>query len=281
LSLQEKHLSFATAEILRQVTVVRRVLLVGSTGVGKSSIIKLLTGNENVKTSDAAVGCTLEYATWETNGWHFTDTIGLNEGSPGTVASRVAAKKLVKFIRENGTGFSLIILVHRNDRISEMDDDNYHLFYEALCENKVPLLLAITHCDFDDPVDRYWNENKVCFIGKQRTAGQYGWNVKDAVCVCTIDKAKMEKSSSVVRPEYHKRREQSKKDLFMAMSKNALPHPIQIVTTSWLEPVVRVWNWIVRKLRRDDLVIVLTDAATRVLRFLGLSDAEIEVFLRE
>ncbi|ETO00516.1 hypothetical protein RFI_36924 [Reticulomyxa filosa] len=56
------------------------VLLVGSTGVGKSAHIRLLTGDEKVKVSDGAKSCTMEMSIYTgSNGYNYIDTVGAED----------------------------------------------------------------------------------------------------------------------------------------------------------------------------------------------------------
>ncbi|ETO32728.1 hypothetical protein RFI_04388 [Reticulomyxa filosa] len=56
------------------------VLLVGSTGVGKSAHVRLLTGDEKVKVSDGAKSCTTEMSIYTgSNGYNYIDTVGAED----------------------------------------------------------------------------------------------------------------------------------------------------------------------------------------------------------
>jgi len=209
----------------------------------------------------------------------------LNEGAHGSVSSRVAAMQLIRFILDNRAGFSLVVMVRNKSAISMADQDNYHLFYEVMCESKIPLVLAITHCDFDEPVSRWWDTNQRNIVGKNATAKEYGWRVDAAVCVCSIDNDSLAHCHPAVRELYAKRREQSKKDMYDAMSRLVLSQSSPIVIASWWQPFVRVWNWIAALFRQSQWVIktdttsVIPEAARRALTALQLTNEEINSLL--
>ncbi len=240
----------------------KRVLFVGSSGVGKSAIIKLLTGLLRIITSSAATGCTFDYCPYPFDSeWVFVDSIGLNEGDAGRVPSKEAAKKLIKFIKSNTEGFSLVVFVRDKSRINVMDDYNYKLFNELILGGQVPCILAITHCDFDEPMDRWWQENKSVFDG-------YGWKLKGAVSVCAIDEDDIQKQISAVRPAYAVAKLQSRDILFQAMRSHSLSKPIKIDAGAWYGIFVNAWNSMCKFLGWNGLYIIIKTAITDALLFL-------------
>jgi small GTP-binding protein len=75
---------------------VPNVVIFGDSGVGKSSLINMLTGGEAVKTSSSAIGCTFQSSRRDLaiDGQKFNiwDTAGLDEGTYGRVLAEVAEK---------------------------------------------------------------------------------------------------------------------------------------------------------------------------------------------
>ncbi|KAF9231201.1 hypothetical protein BU15DRAFT_11629, partial [Melanogaster broomeanus] len=78
----------------------RNIVIFGDSGVGKSSIINMLTG------SSSAIGPTFESSNYmiPINDETFSvwDTTGLDEGTHGRVLAEVAEKNLTKLLRELG-----------------------------------------------------------------------------------------------------------------------------------------------------------------------------------
>jgi len=245
------------------------VLVVGSSGVGKSSVIKLLTGNQEIKTSDGATGCSFEYQAYDIGKWCFVDTVGLNEGTKGTVKSSEAAKKLIKFLRDNAQGFSLVVMVKKKERITTLDESNYQFFQTILCENKIPLVMVVTHCDFEEPVNRWWSDNKSEFIGT------YDMKIAQAECVCSITDESLQTHNSKVVPLYKEARQESRQRLFDMFESTALNAPLRIDLGGWWVVFVRAWNWIVSKMGLNALIIVVKNAIGKALAALGLSNIEI------
>ena len=90
----------------------KRVLVFGSSGVGKTSLLNNVTG-EHHDTSSLATGCTFETGhykqfSFKGNIYEFVDTVGLNEGSLGTFSNKVAIANLLKLITSNREGFNLM-----------------------------------------------------------------------------------------------------------------------------------------------------------------------------
>ncbi|KAL4468507.1 hypothetical protein ABPG74_005010 [Tetrahymena malaccensis] len=55
------------------------VLVLGLTGVGKSSFIRKITGDQSIKSSDSQQSCTQECSLYEKNGIKYIDTPGIND----------------------------------------------------------------------------------------------------------------------------------------------------------------------------------------------------------
>lgn len=59
------------------------------------------------------------------------DTVGLNEAQEGKITAKDAALALLKFLKGNRKGFSLLVMVIGMGRILRTDGENYKLFYEV------------------------------------------------------------------------------------------------------------------------------------------------------
>jgi GTP-binding protein EngB required for normal cell division len=257
-------------------TTPRRVLIVGSSGHGKSSVIKLLTGNQAIVTSSGAVGCTFECKEWRTDDgkWVFIDTAGLNEGKHGTVDGKIAAKKLITFIKENQAGFSLIVLVRCKGRILVTDEKNYELFYKVLCQEKIKLMMIITNCEMDNPIDVWWQQNEAEFIGtyRMKIAGCVSVNSADADTIAAQDPD--------FQAKLHLKKQKSKDDIFCVMKRLALDNPIPIFMGSdWMAIFRRMWNVFVHFIGMPSWEIIKHTAISETLKFFGFTQPEIDAFL--
>jgi GTP-binding protein EngB required for normal cell division len=159
------------------------VILFGESGAGKSSIINMLVGDQDAVVSDQATGVTFSISSYRKtiNGSSFTifDTIGLNEGSRGTVKARDAVRRLYNLICRLDDGVNLLVYVMQQPRIKQTAELNYKLFYEIFCQTKVPIGIAITGLEHRDNMDEWWEENKSSFQ-------KYGMKFAGHACITTI-----------------------------------------------------------------------------------------------
>ena len=148
----------------------KNVILFGETGVGKSSVINLMAGDEVVPTSSNLEACTLE-----ARKYFFTipgemsfsvfDTVGLNEPHMGINTYFGAIEKahqLITSLHDAG-GIDLLLFCIRGGRITTTLQPNYRLFFEFLCEKKVPLAFVVTNLEQEDVMENWWETNKKTF----------------------------------------------------------------------------------------------------------------------
>jgi predicted GTPase len=136
-----------------------RILIIGETGAGKSSLINLLAGKPVANVTDSAVGCTFEYKSHEVTYNHkvfeLIDTIGLNEASKGRVSPKVATKMLINFIKKNKRGFNCVLFVMRKGRLTDSFEKNHMLFAQTMLKGNTPTVLFISHCEQDIPMSQW------------------------------------------------------------------------------------------------------------------------------
>lgn len=158
---------------------VNRILVIGQTGAGKSSLINLLAGKKVAKVSDSAKGCTFEFDSYQVdyNGeiFELIDTVGLNEESKGTAKPKDAMKMLIRFIKGNKRGFSCILFVMPKGRLTESFEKNHMLFCQTLLSGKTPAILFLGHCESDDPMNK-WIKNE------ENKQALMPYNFSDIVC---------------------------------------------------------------------------------------------------
>lgn len=210
----------------------RNIIIFGESGVGKSAVINQIYDEPLVKSSSQAVGCTKNSVQVSRRLkshpnllLNLYDTVGLSESAEGSVSTASALVQLIKLAYAIPTGINLLICCAAKGRLSsERFKANYRIFKEQLCEDRIPCLLVITHCDNDDPIDDWWHENEDHVVNKLK------FRFVDAVCVSTL-KAKKKKPDHILE-DY----KVSRQNLIAAIRKYSLPEPIKI--DSWSRRVI-------------------------------------------
>ena len=133
----------------------KRVMVFGSTGQGKSSLINLLSGRFDAATgSDVMKGVTFEtsdIAAKSPDGvcYTFVDTVGLNEADDGRVKAIDAFIQLTSLLQNaKSQGFSLALMVTRGSRLSDQAFvQNYEIFVKCMLKGKM-LVCYLTYSSY-------------------------------------------------------------------------------------------------------------------------------------
>ncbi|KZP22222.1 hypothetical protein FIBSPDRAFT_1043696 [Athelia psychrophila] len=139
------------------------VIVCGSVGTGKSSLVNMLVGNDQAKTSDAASGCTLISTSYDSdkilsNGstiklW---DTPGLNEADYTRFATINAIVGVYNLTRRMD-GVSLLIYCVRG-KINQAEVKTFKTIM-AFCRDRVPIALVVTGLERVDDREAWWDRN--------------------------------------------------------------------------------------------------------------------------
>lgn len=209
---------------------VNRILVVGQTGAGKSSLVNLLAGKKVAAVSDGAKGCTFQFDTYQVdyNGelFELIDTVGLNEGSSGTVKAKDAMKLLIKFIKGNKRGFSCVLFVMPKGRITDSFEKNHILFHRTLLQGKTPGILFVNRCESDEPMNK-WIENQ------DNKSALNPYNFSDIVCGMSEEGGRYAQLNEPLR-------EQTREQLWKSIAQNMLEIPQPIEPT--LHLFKQMWN---------------------------------------
>ncbi|KAG1797324.1 uncharacterized protein HD556DRAFT_250182 [Suillus plorans] len=163
-------------------------IVFGEMGVGKSSLVNLLAGKTVAKSSSGLKSCTLESTEYTiASSEHqlnirLFDTVGLNNvtmNDKSYLDALVKAHKLVASLQNQGGVHGLLFCIKGGNRILESTQQNYRLFHEFLCQEKVPLALVITNLENEENMDDWWTIN-------QGDIKQYGIAPVTQVCITTI-----------------------------------------------------------------------------------------------
>ncbi|CAF1454698.1 unnamed protein product [Rotaria sordida] len=241
------------------------VVIFGESGVGKSSIINMLFNKDIADTSDAAIGCTFETKLYKgsRDGYSFNiyDTAGLNESDRGRVKPDQAVGNLMKLVRHLEEGIHLLIMCMKKGRVNSAIANNYQLFYDGIFGKNVPIILVVTHCELDDPIDSWKTKNKSLL------KSNFKMDFNDIICVTTLNKGK---HALKFQEEYNTSREA----LGSAILKNALEKPWIIGNFADFIMVMmkRIWNIIAAYFNFPKLP--LNNIIYSIFQKLGFSDKE-------
>ncbi|KAF8441424.1 hypothetical protein L210DRAFT_3537164 [Boletus edulis BED1] len=142
------------------------IVLLGEIGVGKSSLINQLAGENVAQVSSDTVGCTrttVKY-TFEERGrtFHLYDTPGLVDPQMGVELFIDPIDSIQKLIRSlgNGNGPDLLLFCVDNGKPTTALQRNYRLFCKVICEGKASFALAITRLEEGEDADQWWRRHR-------------------------------------------------------------------------------------------------------------------------
>ncbi|KAG8214115.1 hypothetical protein J3R82DRAFT_10876 [Butyriboletus roseoflavus] len=150
------------------------VLIVGETGVGKSSVVNLIAGESLAAVHSGAGGCTMEASSYDivlpdnqglSHHIRLFDTVGLNEplfGKTDYLTAIEKANALICQLQRTG-GIRLILFCFRGGRITAVMQNNYRLFCNILCQNEVPVAFVITGLENEKSMEGWWENNVSLF----------------------------------------------------------------------------------------------------------------------
>jgi len=146
------------------------IVVFGQIGDGKSSVVNLLAGEEKANTSPDMGRCTMcwkEYfMTFDGRSYKVFDTIGLQHpwlGIEEYLEAIANARNLITRL-ENEGGIDLLLFCVRAGRITGVIQNNYRLFYEWLCEKKVPIVLVVTGLESEERMEDWWTRQSQALV---------------------------------------------------------------------------------------------------------------------
>jgi hypothetical protein len=143
-------------------------IVFGEMGVGKSSLINLIAGEQVAKSSSGIQSCNHESTGYQIRlsdpqlNVNLFDTVGLDSptmDSASYLDALVKAHELIVSLQNKGGIHGLLFCI-KGGRVSRTMQQNYRLFYEFLCQEKVPLALVITNLENEVNMDDWWTRNK-------------------------------------------------------------------------------------------------------------------------
>ncbi|KAG2153675.1 P-loop containing nucleoside triphosphate hydrolase protein, partial [Suillus bovinus] len=145
----------------------RNIVIFGETGAGKSSVINLLAGQQIAHISPDSHRCTLHWMEYQITldnetRYKVFDTVGLEEPRLQTeeyLSAISNAYNLINTLKERG-GINLLLFCIRGGRVTATMQSNYRLFFEFLCEEKVPLVLVVTNLEREITMEDWYTRHK-------------------------------------------------------------------------------------------------------------------------
>ncbi|KAI6044694.1 P-loop containing nucleoside triphosphate hydrolase protein [Pisolithus marmoratus] len=153
---------------------IHNVIIFGETGVGKSSLVNLITGSNQAATSSDAVACTERNQQYEVvidnRNFRIWDTVGLDSGTfkllPAAFAERPLKRFLSKLFKKGEV--DLLVYCVRASRATRALVRHYQTFYSTICKGTVPVVVVITCLEnATGDMDDWWTKN----AGKFRNCG--------------------------------------------------------------------------------------------------------------
>ncbi|KAG2157256.1 P-loop containing nucleoside triphosphate hydrolase protein [Suillus clintonianus] len=140
----------------------KNIVLFGEAGVGKSSVINLMAGEEVARTSLGMRRCTLQWQDYaidfDGESYKVFDTIGIEDSGLDMKEYLMAVANAYRFIKmlDAEGGVDLLLFCIRAGRINAALQNNYRFFHEFLCEKKVPIVLVITGLEREHRMEDWW-----------------------------------------------------------------------------------------------------------------------------
>ncbi|KIJ60903.1 hypothetical protein HYDPIDRAFT_51087, partial [Hydnomerulius pinastri MD-312] len=149
----------------------RNIVLFGESGVGKSSIINMITGTPFAKTSNNVVRRTCQPACYvaklhsgnEINKINLWETTSLEEGPEETPATDTTGPEPKAFLQQLA-GFhdlDLLLFCMRAGKVRNTLVQSYNLVYVESLERKVPVALVVTGLErWEGDMHGWWTKHE-------------------------------------------------------------------------------------------------------------------------
>lgn len=198
-----------------------RILVFGTTGVGKTSLCNTLTGKHQ-EVSSAACGTTFETYTYDPfsidgDTFYITDTVGLNGSKLDRLSAEKAAEELMKLLQQAQDGFNILIHVFKGKR-DILHDNNYDFFVKGLTKESIPTLLVATGCENEHPMSAWADKNQEYL--------KLDCKYQEVIATCFAEGVRPEVEALFYAPL----RMESRQQLLTAIIRHALSEPIRIDT---------------------------------------------------
>ncbi|KAG6336384.1 hypothetical protein ID866_2704 [Astraeus odoratus] len=202
------------------------VIVAGESGIGKSSLINLITGQQLAATSNDSTTCTLSPHSYKTciRGYDFTlwDTPGFNDGldcrSDSTTSCSALVRSLIQRLQhQNGADIDLVLYCFPAARAKS----NLLKNYRAICSllpPSTPIAAVVTRLErYEGGMEGWWLKNEAELTKFEMT-------FVDHACVTALQ------DSASLTPSIRQRIEDSKGALKSLLIRACHPHCITPLT---------------------------------------------------
>ncbi|KAF9225761.1 hypothetical protein BS17DRAFT_670690, partial [Gyrodon lividus] len=188
------------------------VIIAGESGIGKSSLINLISGQNLAKTSNDTTACTLQVESHKVlidgHDFELWDTPGLDECSATFVNTRFSetvAKSLQGLKRR--AGIHLLVYCMHGSRAREAVLSNYKAI-RSLVSPTTPVVVVVTRLErYQDCMEDWWSKNAP-------ELSNLGMNFADHACITALP------DCSSLSPTARERRAQSRSAVRDLIRKN-------------------------------------------------------------
>ncbi|KAG1824751.1 P-loop containing nucleoside triphosphate hydrolase protein, partial [Suillus subaureus] len=141
------------------------VIIIGQSGVGKSSLINMLCPGAKADTSNDTTGCTQTETEYRCDlggqSCQVHDTIGLEEGRWGFLPDKKAQKRLKTYLKTNEPHLVVYCMPGRRSCVKKSHGRNYKKF-KSVVRNDVPVVVVVTGLEnFEGQnMEDWWSQNE-------------------------------------------------------------------------------------------------------------------------